>query len=180
MTTRALIKAIILLLALGIAAQAQSPDMTAPQLLSYYEYGRKNLLGAAEKLPAEHFGFRPTSDVRSVAELFGHIINLNYMACAALRNESNPNKENLEKTLKSRDEVIMALKASFELCDGAFKNLTDANLRDTFKSGEREIPKISPAFLLIIHNMEHYGNLVTYLRLKGIVPPSSEPPPQKQ
>ncbi len=60
------------------------------------------------------------------------------------------------------------------------KNLSEATLKETFKSGAREIPKTSPLLLLIAHSQEHYGNLVTYLRLKGIVPPSSEPPPAKK
>jgi uncharacterized damage-inducible protein DinB len=60
------------------------------------------------------------------------------------------------------------------------KNLTEANLKETFKSGTRDVPKTSPLLLLIAHSQEHYGNLVTYMRLKGIVPPSSEPPPTKK
>ena len=74
----------------------------------------------------------------------------------------------------------MQQKYSFEYCDGAMKTLSEATLKETFKSGVRDVPKTSPLLLLIAHSQEHYGNLVTYLRLKGLVPPSSEPPPAKK
>jgi uncharacterized damage-inducible protein DinB len=170
-------------LALTGAAQAQTqatpPDLTAP-FKGFYNTTKKNVIGAAEKMPAENFGYKPTSDVRSYAEIFGHIIDTNYWACASLRGEANPSKDELEKTLKTKDEVVKAVKASFEYCDGAMNSLTEATLKETFKSGERNVPKTSPLLLLIAHSQEHYGNLVTYMRLKGIVPPSSEPPPAKK
>ena len=175
----------LLFLALTGAAQAQAqtqatpPDPTTP-FKGFYNSTKRNVIGAAEKMPAEHFSYKPTSDVRSYAEIFGHIMDTNYWACAALRGEANPNKDDLEKTLKTKDDVVKAVKASFEYCDGAMTNLTEANLRETFKNGTRDAPKTSPLLLLIAHSQEHYGNLVTYLRLKGIVPPSSEPPPAKK
>ena len=177
------IATITLLCALACAAAAQTPapapDPAAP-FKGFYNYTKQNLIGAAEKMPEEHYGFKPTSDVRSYAEVLGHIVTTNYMACAGLRGEANPNKDNLEKTLKTKADVIKAVKASFEFCDGAMTGLTEANLRETFKNGTRDVPKTSPLLLLIAHSQEHYGNLVTYMRLKGIVPPSSEPPPAKK
>ena len=107
-------------------------------------------------------------------------MNTNYPACAALKGEPNPNKADFEKTAKTKEEVVKALKASFDYCDQALKNLTDATFKESFKSGTRDVPKTSPLMLLVAHNFEHYGNLVTYMRLKGSVPPSSEPPPQKK
>ncbi|HMV51400.1 MAG TPA: DinB family protein [Blastocatellia bacterium] len=183
MKPRSLLISMILLLALTSLALAQTqtppPDPAAP-FKGFYNYTKQNLIGAAEKMPAEHFSFKPTSDVRSFAEVFGHIINTNYMACAGLRGEANPNKDDLEKTLKTKDDVVKAVKASFDYCDVAMKGLTDATLKETFKNGTREVPKTSPLLLLIAHGQEHYGNVVTYMRLKGIVPPSSEPPPAKK
>ena len=183
MKPRSLMISMFLSLALtGLAlaqTQAPPPDPAAP-FKGFYNYTKQNLIGAAEKMPAEHFSFRPTSDVRNYAELFGHIISTNYMACSGLRGEANPNKDDLEKTLKTKEDVVKAVKASFEYCDGAMKNLTEANLKETFKNGTREVPKTSPLLLLIAHSQEHYGNLTTYMRMKGIVPPSSEPPPAKK
>src|SRR5262249_39428216 len=125
----------LLFLALTGAAQAQTeatpPDTIRP-FKSFYNSTKQNLIGAAEKMPAEHFGFKPTSDVRSYAEIFGHIIDTNYWACAALRGEANPNKDDLEKTLKTKDDVVKAVKASFDYCDGAMKTLSEATLKETF------------------------------------------------
>ena len=183
MKSKTLTTLALLFLALTYAAQAQTqatpPDPTAP-FKGFYNTTKKYLIGAADKMPAEYFSFKPTSDVRSYAEIFGHIIDTNYYACSALRGEANPNKDELEKTLKTKDDVVKAVKTSFDYCDGAMKTLSEATLKETFKSGTREIPKTSPLLLLIAHSQEHYGNLVTYMRLKGIVPPSSEPPPAKK
>lgn len=159
--------------------QTPAPDASNP-FKGFYNYTKQNLIGAAEKMPAEHFSFKPTPEVRTYAEIFGHILNTNYMACSGLRGEANPNKDDLEKTLKTKDDVVKAAKASFEYCDVAMKSLTAASLQETFKNGTREIPKTSPLLLLIAHSQEHYGNIATYMRLKGIVPPSSEPPPAKK
>jgi uncharacterized damage-inducible protein DinB len=175
MKPKSLVALTLLLLALTGAAQAQSTDPAAASLKSFYEYSKRYIIGAAEKMPAEHFSFKPTPEVRSYAELFGHIMNTNYGACAAIKGEANPNKDDLEKTARTKDEVIQAVKASFDYCDGAFKTMTDATLKETFKSGTREVSKASRAVLVAVHSFEHYGNLVTYLRLKGVVPPSSEP-----
>lgn len=178
MTLKSLLALAILLLTLTCIAQAQTADATAPSLKGFYDYGKRNIIGAAEKMPAENFSFKPTPEVRSFAELFGHIINTNYFACAALKGEGNTHKDDdFEKTAKTKEEVVKAVKAVFDYCDGAFKNLTDGTLKETTKSGTRDVPKASPVVLVVAHDMEHYGNIVTYMRLKGIVPPSSEAAP---
>lgn len=179
MKPKSLLALAILLLTLTCMAQAQTtpapPDMSAP-FKGFYNYSKSNIIGAAEKMPAEHFSFKPTPDVRTYAELFGHVINTNYQACAGMKGEDNPNKSvDFEKTAKTKDEVMKAVKASFDYCDGAFQTLTEAKLKETFKQGTRETPKTSPALLAIAHTMEHYGNMITYMRLKGVVPPSTEP-----
>ncbi len=168
-----------LFIAIVATASAQTPDPSAP-FKAFYNYTSRNIIGAAEKMPAEHFGFKPTPEVRTFAEIFGHILNTNYMACSGLRGEANPNKDDLEKTLKTKEDVIKATKASFEYCDVTMKNLTAVSLQETFKNGSRDVPKTSSLLLLIAHSQEHYGNIATYMRLKGVVPPSSEPPPAKK
>src|SRR5262249_32203513 len=94
----------------------------------------------------------------------------------------NPQKDiqHTEKTAKTKDEVVKALKASFDYCDGVFNNLTDAILKETYKEGDKDLPKVSMITLNIYHGGEHYGNMVVYLRMKGIVPPSSESAPQER
>src|SRR5215510_7882330 len=95
------------------SAQTSAPDASTP-FKSYYNNTKQNLVAAAEKMPAEHFSFKPTSDVRTFAEIFGHIVDTNYWACAGLRGEANPNKGDLEQRLKTKDEVVKDVKASFD------------------------------------------------------------------
>src|SRR6266545_1120462 len=107
MKPKSLIALAILLLTLTCLAQAQTADAVAPPFKNFYEYYKRNIVGAAEKMPAEHFSFKPTPEVRSYAELFGHVINTNYSACAAIKGEANPQKDNdFEKTAKTKEEVV--------------------------------------------------------------------------
>ncbi|MCI0525807.1 MAG: YciI family protein [Acidobacteria bacterium] len=176
------------LMAMAPVAQAQTTAQTAdPQaqtLKQFYNFNKRVIIASAEKMPVEHYSFKPTPEVRSYAELVGHVADGNYLTCAPVKGEPNPQKEiqHTEKTAKTKDEVIKALKASFDYCDAVFNHLTDATLKENYKQGERERPKASMATLNVYHGGEHYGNIVVYLRLKGLVPPSSEPapPPQAQ
>lgn len=168
------------LLAIATVAQAQSADPFADNFKFYYGFNKRNVIAAAEKMPAADYGFKPTSEVRTFGEVLGHIVDVQNMACSAIKGEANPSKEPTEKTAKTKDDWVKAVKASFEYCDGAFNTLTDAKLIEKYKGSRGEYPKSNAASLAVYHTSEHYGNLVVYLRLKGIVPPSSEPaPPQK-
>jgi len=174
------------LMAMAPIAQAQSTTPTAdPQaqtLKQFYNFNKRVIIASAEKMPAEHYGFKPTPKIRSYAELVAHVADGNYLTCAPAKGEPNPQKEiqHTEKTAKTKDEVVKALKASFDYCDAVFNILTEATLKETYKQGDRERPKASMITLNVFHGGEHYGNMVVYLRMKGITPPSSEPAPQQQ
>jgi uncharacterized protein YciI/uncharacterized damage-inducible protein DinB len=174
------------LMAIASVTQGQSTTPTAdPQaqsLKGFYNFNKRVIIASAEKMPAEHYVFKPAPEVRSFAELVSHVADGNYLTCAPAKGEPNPQKEiqHTEKTAKTKDEVVKALKASFDYCDAVFNSLTDAKLKETYREGERERPKVSMITLNIYHGGEHYGNIVVYLRMKGIVPPSSESAPQRQ
>jgi len=174
------------LMAIASAALAQSTtqpsDSQAQSLKGFYNFNKRMILAAAEKMPAEHYGFKPTPEIRSYAELVAHVADGNYLTCAPAKGEPNPQKEipHTEKTAKTKDEVVKALKASFDYCDAVFNNLTDAALKETYKHEDQERSKFSTLTLNVYHGGEHYGNIVVYLRLKGITPPTSEPAPQRQ
>ena len=168
------------LLATIAFVQAQVTDPFAENFKFYYGFNKRNVVAAAEKMPAADYGFKPTSEVRTFGEVLGHIVDVQNMACSAIKGDANPSKEPTEKTAKTKDDWVQAVKISFEYCDGAFNALTDAKLIEKYKGARGEYPKSNAASLAVFHTSEHYGNLVVYLRLKGIVPPSSEPaPPQK-
>jgi len=105
-----------------------------------------------------------------------------YMFCSAVLGEKSPAPK-VEQTKTSKADLIAAIKEACAYCDKAYDSLTDASATGMVKFGGRDMPKLGVLTVNIIHSMEHYGNLVTYMRMKGIVPPTSEPgfgrPPQK-
>ena len=161
----------------AVTASAQLSD-TIGTLKFFYDYNKRNILASAEKMTEANYGFKPSPDIRSFGEVLGHIADVNFMTCSAMKNEAIPNKESVEKTAKTKDDFLKALKASYDYCDGAFANLTEATMKETYKVRDRERPKAGVVIMNTQHGMEHYGNLVIYLRMKGIVPPSSEAAPQ--
>lgn len=134
---------------------------------------RQNALEAAEKVPAAEYAFKPTPEVMSFHQMLAHIADANYTICSPLKNEANPNTTPTEKKAAGRD-VITALRASFDYCDAALSGLDDAKLATTIKRGTTERPLAYYALHLLDHTALHYGNLITYMRLKGVVPPETE------
>ena len=157
------------------AAKPAPPPMTASAgLKQLYTTVRGYIVGAAEAMPEEHYAFKPTPEVRSFGELLGHIANANYNFCAAPQKTVNPNKVNIEKTATTKAALVTAVKESFAFCDPAYE-LADAGLTEMVKAGPRQVGAGYPLTFNVAHDFEHYGNLVTYMRLKGLVPPSSAP-----
>jgi uncharacterized damage-inducible protein DinB len=130
------------------------------------------VLRAAEKMPEENYAFKPVPEVRSFGQLIGHITFSQQNLCAMVKGIPGPAPA-AEKTAKA--DLIAALKDSDAACDAAFENLTDANATDALKIWGQSRTRVTGLFMLSFHGYEHYGNMVTYMRLKGLVPPSSEP-----
>jgi uncharacterized damage-inducible protein DinB len=140
-----------------------------------YERVKGYLLRSADLMPEEHYAFKPTAAVRSFGQLVGHVAATQYVFCAAARNEPNPQQEEFEETRSAKARLVEALRASFEYCDAAYR-MTDVRATAMAKIpnwGERA--PLSILVLNIAHDNEHYGNIVTYLRLRNLVPPSSQP-----
>jgi uncharacterized damage-inducible protein DinB len=141
------------------------------------------LLGAAEKMPEEHYNFRPTPAVRNYGQIIGHAADFQFLYCSILRGEQRA-MPGYEKNKTTKAELIAALQEAFAYCDPAYDALTDADGSRMLKLGAHEMPKLGVLIVNNLHSTEHYGNLVTYMRMKNIVPPSSEPgftvhPPKK-
>jgi uncharacterized damage-inducible protein DinB len=140
-----------------------------------YERVKEYLLRSAEQMPEEHYAHKPAPAVRSFGQIVGHVAATQYVFCAAARNEPNPQKEDFEKTRTAKVRLVEALRASFEYCDSAYK------MSDVQATAPAKIPNwgerapLSILILNIAHDNEHYGNIVTYLRLQNLVPPSSQP-----
>lgn len=162
---------ISLFLAVAGAAFAQNPLSTNSK--GMYTGVKNNLIKAAEKMPEENYSFKPVPEVRSFAQLVGHVADAQYLFCSAALGEKNP-APGIEKSKTSKADLTEALKTAFAYCDKAYDGMTDADAATmvTFFGGQR--PKLGVLDFNVSHNNEHYGNIVTYMRLKGLVPPSSE------
>lgn len=167
---------IVFALSAASALLAQAPDMktASSYALSVQAQLRRNIERSAEKMPEESFGFRPSPDIRTFAELMGHIANAEYLFCSAALGEANPNTVNLEKEKKTKADVVAAVKGAFAYCEKAYANMSDDRIGEMAKMGNGERNKLGVLFYNNTHTNEHYGNLVTYMRIRGIVPPSSE------
>ena len=104
--------------------------------------------------------------------MFAHIADGQYEFCSAA--EGKQIDKGIEKTAKTKAEIVAALKEAFAYCDAALAKLTDASAVETVTFFGRDMTRIGIMDFNTAHTMEHYGNLVTYMRIKGIVPPSSE------
>jgi uncharacterized damage-inducible protein DinB len=135
------------------------------------------VIRAAEKMPEENYGFKPTPEVRSFGQLVGHEADANYNFCSLAAGETNPAK-NIEKTKTSKADLVAALKDAVAYCNKTFDGMTDATGSQIVKLfGTMNLARLTVLSLNTAHTDEHYGNMVTYLRLKGIVPPTSEAAP---
>lgn len=133
---------------------------------------KANLSKTAAKVPEELYSFKPTPEVRSFSELIGHVADANFMICAIAAGEQAPQGGFEKKTAKA--ELAKALDDSIAYCDRVIAGLDDAKGAAMVKLFGMDMPKLSVIDFNTAHCNEHYGNLVTYMRLKGIVPPSSE------
>ena len=159
------------------ALSAQTANPLSTELVRSYDRIKGFLVTMAGKMPAEDYGFQATPDVETFARRVAHIANANYRTCAGIKGE---NKSLGAKGSKA--ELVKALKDSFEYCDGVFHSLTD-EVALQMVDGRISSPPLAPGekqsrlstlWNVVRHSNEMYGYMSVYLRLKGIVPPSSE------
>lgn len=166
-----------LMLAQG-AAPAPDTSTTTGAAASTYRGLKGFILRSAEKMPVEHFTYQPTPEVRSFGQVLAHIADGNYLLCSPPLGEANPNgavMDKIEKDELDREALLAKLKDSFAYCDRAYEALNETSGNEKVKFFNNQRTRAGVLWFHISHAYEHYGNLVTYLRLKGIVPPSSEP-----
>jgi uncharacterized damage-inducible protein DinB len=166
---------LLCLLALPTFSQEKPSSGNPFTAISKRNYQRTQgiLLRSAEKMPEENYSFKPVDTVRSYGQIIGHLADAQYLFCSTASGDKNPGL-NIEKTKTSKADLIAALKDGFAYCDKVYDAMTDAIAIQTVKFFGNDAPKYAALTVNIAHNMEHYGNLVTYMRIKGIVPPTSE------
>jgi uncharacterized damage-inducible protein DinB len=158
----------------AVTGVALAQDPLSADAKAFWGNVKTNIVRAAEKMPEENYSFKPVPEVRSFGQILGHVADANYMLCAAALGEKRE-PAGVEKTKTSKADLVAALKESVSYCDKAYDGLTDAKAAEMVTMFGRERTRLGALSMNSAHDWEHYGNLVTYLRIKGIVPPSSEP-----
>jgi uncharacterized damage-inducible protein DinB len=161
-----------LLAACAAAAYAQGSSVAGDVKMTYHQV-KGYILKSADKMPEEHYSFKPVPEVRSFGQLLGHIADAQYVFCGSATG-SKPETSGIEKSKTTKSELTAALKEAFAYCDEAYNQMTDSNAGETVKLFGRDRARAGVLAFNNAHDYEHYGNLVTYMRLKGLVPPSSE------
>ncbi|HYZ82976.1 MAG TPA: DinB family protein [Bryobacteraceae bacterium] len=161
-----------LLAGAGLSTFGQTANPLTSDVKFVYTNAKNNILKSAEKMPEEDYTFKPTPDVRSFAGLLGHIADAQYSFCGAVKGESK--RVGVEKSKTSKADLTAALKEAFAYCDAAYDSMTDASGVGMVKLFGTERTKLGVLAFNNAHTYEHYGNLVTYMRMKNLVPPSSE------
>lgn len=138
-----------------------------------YDLITRFVMEAARKMPEEQYGFRPTAEVRTFGQILAHIAETQYIGCGSVRGETYA-PHDFEKTRTGKAEIIGTLEAAFAYCQEAWTKTTDAAAADRVPLFGQPRAKLMVLDTGTSHVFEHYGNLVTYMRLKGLVPPSTE------
>ena len=163
---------LVCLLAVSAASAQENPLST----FNKRAYGQVKswILRSAEKMPEENYSFKPSPDVRTFGQQVAHVADDQYNLCSPVKGEVRQGAyRQIENSLSKKSDLVAALKAAFAYCDGAYGALTDANSADSVKGQTRT--RFGMLNWNLWHTWEHYGNIVVYLRMKGLVPPSSEP-----
>ena len=163
------------------AAHAQTPP-PAPQTFTLsgnmvrgYQNLQRNLLEAAEKMPDAHYSFKPTPDVRPFGELVAHVALSQFASCATMKGDAAaPHKGEKEDAARSKAELVALLKESAAYCDPVLTALKDEDMTALTKAGQNQVAKGLFLAGTNSHGNEMYGTMAVYLRLKGLVPPTTE------
>jgi hypothetical protein len=165
---------ILMMLAVAFSGSvlfAQTTNPLSTEVKGSYTGIKNNVLKAADKMPEEQYGFKATPEVQSFGQRIAHIADANMRTCATLKDEQ---KSVGAASKTSKADLVAALKESFTYCDGIYDSLTDADATKMVTIGRMERSKLAVLWGIVVHDNEVYGAMGVYMRLKGIVPPSSE------
>ena len=144
-----------------------APNPLTTTLSIFRSNMQDKIMKSADAMPESKYSYRPTKDVRSFGEILNHLADISYTLCSNIKGEANP----ISATAKvSKAEVKAYLKGSFDYCDGVYSGFTDAHLNDPADFFGVKTNKMFILTQLGNHDALHYGNLVTYLRINGLMP----------
>lgn len=154
-----------------VALNAQNP--LSSDLKNSYNGVKNTIIKAADEMPEADYSFKATPAERTYGEIVGHIADVQMALCGNARGEQKK-ADTAGKTSKA--DLVAVLKASFDFCDAAYDGMTDADAAKMVTMfGPRKATKLAVLNFNISHDQEMYGQMVVYLRLKNLVPPSSQP-----
>lgn len=162
---------VMLIAAFAYGAQAQNDNPLSTEAKQAYTAIKNNLTRMADKMPEEHYSFKPVPEIRTFGQLVAHVADSQAGNCSAVNGE--PRALNAASKM-SKADLVAVLKESFSICDTAFDSLTDAKANEMVKTRRGQRSKLGVLTGVTTHSNEEYGYMAVYLRLKGIVPPSSE------
>ncbi len=159
-----------------------SGSVTRDVLEGQLKMTEREVVSLAEAMPVEHYGFAPSQGefhgVRTFGQQVSHIAAVIHLTSAAVLGEPIPDPgkdENGPASLHSKDEIVQYLKAAFAHAHRAVASITDQNATELVKSafGKNQVPRLNMATVPVWHSFDHYGQMVVYARMNGIVPPAS-------
>ena len=178
--------AVVALSATPLVAQTSSTQPPAPAQMTpgalvvrlaqgAWNNAKRDIVESADQMPDADFAYKPVASVRTFGQILAHVADSNYFYCARSKGEAPPVPDGtLEKTATTKAAIVKALGESVAYCDAVYAALTAASAAEMVKAGNNQIPRVQPLFNNVSHNVEHYGNLVTYFRMKNLVPPSTK------
>lgn len=173
--TSNLVRVALLPIVLSHGAPAMTDDPSLAGVRTVFGIVRQYIEESAEVIPESLYDYRPSDDVRSIREILGHVANTAYLSCAVANSEQEPEHPDFEKSA-SKGEVLAALREAFDYCREAYQ-MSSPRVNESVVFGGQRHTRLSFLALNVAHEFEHYGNLVTYMRINGIVPPSSRKGP---
>lgn len=162
----------LVLVSLAATLAAQPTDPLSAALKRQWDNIALNLKESAEVVPAERYSFKPSQDVKTFAGEMGHAANTHYFFCARIKGEANPNKTDYEKET-NKDALVKAVIASNEYCSSVINAANDKWLMEMVGQGAQTQPRGAILAAHIAHSNETYGTVVPYMRMSGVVPPST-------
>jgi hypothetical protein len=132
------------------------------------------MVAAAESMPADKYGYKPTPEMNTFGHLVMHSTQSNNLLCSKISGSPAPDAKISDAD--GKDKLVAALKASFEYCTAALANVDDSKLGEQMVLfGNRPASRAAALIALSDGWNDHYGAMATYLRLNGILPPSAQP-----
>jgi uncharacterized damage-inducible protein DinB len=169
---RLVLAAAALVILSPMTTSAQGQDATIASVKATWEAVKGYITRAAAMVPEDKYKYQPTKDVRTMGQLFGHIANASALICNTASGMKPSGGGDAEK-LATKAEIQKALADAFATCDHAFMMITTANANETVTLFGQTHSRIGAMAFNSAHDFEHYGNIVTYMRINGMVPPSS-------